>query len=134
MREVDLSIVTFRPDRALLQQLLASLAEPTAAPIRRHLFIHDNSPETGTTQDIEALARGVSSGAFDRIEVRHSGENVGYGRGHNANAALGKSRYFFALNQDCVPEPGVLEGLLAHAEGDDVKVGVWELRQIPYEH
>jgi GT2 family glycosyltransferase len=134
MREVDLSIVTFRPDLALLQKLLASLAEPLAQPTRRRLFIQDNSPEPEVTARIEALPETARGGAFETVDIARSESNVGFGRGHNANAARGSARFLFVLNQDCVLEPGTLGELLAHAEADDPKVGTWELRQIPYEH
>ena len=131
MAEVDLSIVTYRPDFALLQQLLASLAEPAASPLRRHLFIQDNSPEPDVAERVRAL---VPEGAFDSIDIARSRSNVGYGSAHNANAARGRSAFFFALNQDCVLERGVLEGLVKAAAEDADTVAAWEPRQLPYEH
>ncbi len=71
---------------------------------------------------------------FASVDVKHSGENVGFGRGHNANATRGHAPFFFVLNQDCVLEPNVLAPLLAEANGDDARVAAWELRQLPYEH
>ncbi len=43
MREVDISIVTWQPDLALLGRLLASLAEPAPGGLRRNLLVQDNS-------------------------------------------------------------------------------------------
>ena len=134
MREVDFAIVTFRPDFALLQQLLASLAEPLATPTRRRLFIQDNSPEPAIAARIAALPELAAGGAFESADVARSAANVGYGRAHNANAARGKAPFFLALNQDCVLEPGALDELLDGAARDDPAIGAWELRQIPYEH
>src|SRR5260221_6832597 len=134
MRDVAVSIVPCRPDPALLQQLLASLAEPLPTSTRRHLFILDNSPDPAATDAIRALPGLAPASAFESIEVTRSPENVGYGRGHNANAARGASPFFLALNQDCVLEPGVLDALLAECARDDTAIGAWELRQIPYEH
>src|SRR5438045_1762489 len=134
MRAVDLGIVTFRPDPALLQQLLASLAEPLSTPTRRRLFIQDNSPEPEVIDGIRALPELAARGPFDAIDIQRSEANVGYGRAQNAAAARGSAPFVLLLNQDCVLEPGVLDGLLAHAESDDPKVGAWALRQIPYEH
>ena len=131
MREVDLSIVTYQPDFELLRQLLESLAEPTAAPLRRNLLVHDNSVESGIAARIEALARGFG---FDRVEVHAASANLGFGRGHNANAARAKAPFFFVLNQDCVLEPGVLDGVMETATTSASAVAAWELRQIPYEH
>src|SRR5688572_1823956 len=134
MREVDLSIVTYRPDTALLQQLLASLSEPLAAPAARRLFILDNSPDAGLHESLKSLPELRPGGAFETVEIARSPQNVGFGRGHNANAARGKSPFLFLLNQDCVLEPGVLDALLDEAAGDAREVGAWELRQVPYEH
>src|SRR5438128_4848958 len=134
MREVDLSIVTYRPDFALLQQLLASLAEPTREPLRRNVLIQDNSPERQVAARIAALPQLQPGGAFEHVDVQHSGANLGFGRGHNANAARAASPFFLVLNQDCILEPGALEGLVASAAASADDVAAWEMRQIPYEH
>jgi GT2 family glycosyltransferase len=133
VRGVDLSVVTYSPDLALFGRLLASLAEPSREPIARHLFIHDNSPDAAETAGIAELVQ-AHAGAFASTQVTRSAENVGFGRGHNANAARGAAPYFFVLNQDCVLEPGALEALLASADASAADVGAWELRQVPYEH
>jgi GT2 family glycosyltransferase len=133
MVAVDLSIVAYRPDFALLQELIESLAEPSQVPLARNLLVHDNSPDPGVAERIRALAP-LARGAFDRIEVHRSEANVGFGRGHNANAARGTAPFLFVLNQDCVLEPGALERIVRIAAADAGDVAAWELRQIPYEH
>ena len=133
MVAVDLSIVTYRPDLPLLRQLIESLAEPARTAFARNLLIHDNSPEAETVERIRALPE-LAAGRFERVDIVRSAENVGFGRGHNANASRGHAAFFFVLNQDCVLEPGALERIanIASAAADDV--AAWELRQIPYEH
>jgi len=44
VRAVDVSVVTYDSDPALLRQLFASLAEPQSPPVTVSLLIHDNSP------------------------------------------------------------------------------------------
>ncbi len=134
MRQIDLSVVTFQPDLALFGRLLASLAEATREHLQRNLFIHDNSADPQVAASLAAMAELQPGGAFARVEVNRSGTNLGFGRGHNANAALGSAPFVFVLNQDCVLEPGVLEAAVVAAETDDERVGAWEMRQIPYEH
>ena len=134
MREVDLSIVTYDPDFALLQKLVASLAEPAGKDTRRNLFIQDNSADPAVAARIAALRELAPGGAFERVDVQRSGENLGFGRGHNANFARGAAPFFLVLNQDCVLEPGALEALLDVAARDDARVAGWEMRQIPFEH
>jgi GT2 family glycosyltransferase len=134
MREVDISIVAYQPDLVLLQQLLDSLAEPTREPLRRNVFIQDNSPDAGVAARIAALPPLAPGAGFERVDVKHSGANLGFGRGHNANAARGAAPFLLVLNQDCILEPGVLDSLLCGAAADPEEIGAWELRQIPYEH
>ena len=131
MRDVDLSVVTWRPEPALLAALLSSLAEAAPA-LRLHLLVQDNSPDPGTADEIRAMPE-LALG-FASVDVRASGENLGFGRGHNANARRGKSPWLLVVNQDCVVEPGALERLVEIAAADDAKVAAWEMRQVPYEH
>jgi GT2 family glycosyltransferase len=134
MREVDISIVTYRPDFPLLTQLLDSLSEPTAAPLARTLLIQDNSRDPEVAARLLAMPALQPGNAFARVDVKASATNLGFGRGHNANAARGTAQFFLVLNQDCVLEPGVLERLSQVAAEAPADVGAWELRQIPYEH
>ena len=131
MRGVDISIVTYHPDFALLAKLIASIAEQ-ATGLQVSLLILDNSGDAATTQRIAAMP-GANS-AFTKVDVVHSPVNVGFGRGHNANAARGSAAFFFILNQDCILEPNILVPLIDLATTDDERVAAWELRQIPYEH
>jgi GT2 family glycosyltransferase len=128
---VDISIVTYAPDLVALRELVSSLREQMQG-VQAHLLIQDHSPDPETAKQIQRdLAAEVS---FASVDVQHSSENLGFGRGHNANAARGRAPFFFVLNQDCVLEPNVLGPLLAEASRDDARVAAWELRQVPYEH
>jgi GT2 family glycosyltransferase len=129
LREVDVSLVAFHPDTVLLRELLASLAEPTRAPLRRNLLVFDNS-----AAEARLGVDGIARDAFARVDVAHSGANLGFGRGHNANVARGTAPFVLLVNQDCILEPGALEALLEQAERDAPDVAAWEMRQIPYEH
>jgi GT2 family glycosyltransferase len=129
--ESDVSIVTYEPDLSQLRQLIASLPE-TAGGARLNLFIHDNSARAAPVESLRAELE--SHGAFARIEIVHTGENVGFGRGHNANAALGSAPWLLVVNPDCILEPGALATLLDAATADRPEVAAWEMRQIPYEH
>jgi GT2 family glycosyltransferase len=133
VRGLDVSIVTFRPDFPLLEALLASIAEQAAGE-NVSLLILDNSPGEETTARIAALPPLRAECAFTRVDIRHSPTNVGFGRGHNANAARCTAPFFLVMNQDCILEPSVLVPLLEIARSDARRVAAWELRQIPYEH
>lgn len=132
MRDVDLSVVTYQPEPELLASLFASLAEASGA-LRLTLLVQDNSPGPETAARIAAMPQ-LAGRTFARVDVQRSGENRGFGRGHNANAARARSPWLLVINQDCIVEPGALERLVETAASDDARVAAWEMRQIPYEH
>ena len=131
MPAVDISIVTHSPEFGTLAELIGSIREQSAG-LELNLFVLDNSPQP---EAVDRLGRMPHvHDAFTHVDVQHSAINLGFGKGHNANAKRGKAPFIFIINQDCVLEPGVLAPLLANAERDDPSVAAWELRQIPYEH
>ena len=132
MHDADISIVAHEPDLALLRQLLQSLGEPMAVPARLNLFIHDNSARPAAVESLRAELE--ANPAFARVEIHHSPQNVGFGRGHNANAARGAAPLIFVVNPDGILEPDALATILAAAGSDAPEVAAWEMRQIPYEH
>ena len=131
MTVVDVSIVTYSPNLRALGELIGSLRDQ-AGSVRINLLIQDNSPDPATTVQLQQML--AVEQRFASVDVQRSGDNVGFGRGHNANAVRGRAPFFFVLNQDCVVEPNVLVPLLAAANADDARVAAWELRQLPYEH
>jgi GT2 family glycosyltransferase len=133
MRDVDISLVTYQPDFDLLSKLIASVAEQTAGRSVGFL-ICDNSPDPGTAVRIAQSPALQPGGAFAHVDVQRAETNVGFGRGHNANAALSAAPLLFVVNQDAVLEPDTLSPLVAAAAADEPSVAAWELRQIPYEH
>lgn len=133
MTAVDISVVTFRPDAPLLDALFSSLAEQTQG-LEVNLLVLDNTPKGAAVATVRSLPSLRDASRFASMSIRASSSNVGFGRGHNANAAAGHAPFLFVLNQDCILEPNVLPRLLATAEADGRDVAAWELRQIPYEH
>jgi GT2 family glycosyltransferase len=130
--DVDISVVTYRPDFDLLAQLVASIVEQVG-DLEAGLLVLDNSPDAQTATRIAALLE-AQAGTLARAAVERSRSNVGFGRGHNANAARSGAPFLLVLNQDCILEPEVLGPLVAYARADAGNVAAWELRQIPYEH
>jgi len=132
MAEVDISIVTYRPDPALFARLVESLAEP-AAGLTRNLLVQDNSRDPDAAASLEGLIAPWRE-AFAGVDIARSGANLGFGRGQNAAIARGSAPWILILNQDCVVEPGVLAPLVEGAARDPKEIAAWELRQVPYEH
>ena len=131
MLEVDVSLVTYAPDPALLARLLESLVEGERAPPLR-LFVHDNTQDAGSSRDVETVVRCATG--FRSVSFTRSARNVGFGRGHNANAAQGDAPWLLVINPDCVLEPGAWDALRAAVARSAGDVAALELRQVPFEH
>lgn len=98
---LSVSIVTYRPDAAQLEQTLTSLGAACARlravlpgyPV--DLFLIDN----GGLGDIRTLtSKLVAQGIACRVVTGHG--NVGYGRGHNLAIALSTRPFHLILNPD----------------------------------
>src|SRR5438309_10594816 len=114
MHEVDVGLVTYRPDFPLLQQLLSSLAE-SATLVRINLLVEDNSEDAAIHRRVRSLAQLQLDGPFARVDIVASRINAGFGRAQNAALARGSAPFALIINQDCVLEPDVLAPLLGEA-------------------
>jgi len=128
---LDISVVTHQSSRWLDGFMRSLLGQhlPTAA-IR--LLVRDN----GSVDDTRAVWERWRAQAGDRFAAFELdwGENVGFGRGHNANLARAATPWMLVTNVDLEFEPDTLEVLLARAQTADPRVASWECRQKPYEH
>src|SRR6187200_2867665 len=96
VRAVDVSLVTYRPDFELLAKLLASIVEQAHGLIV-NLLLFDNSVDAAIARRIAALPALQPGGAFAHVDIRLSPTNVGFGRGHNANALRGTAPLFLVI-------------------------------------
>lgn len=141
--DISMSVVVFRPDRALLARTLASLAVAgdglTAGKERKlHLYLINNGGLPDMGESLEALARS----GIERTLIEGHG-NVGYGRGHNLAITQPLGRYHLILNPDIDMSPDALAkavefmeshpdaGLLTPAIFDDAGEMQFLCRQYP---
>ncbi|XJV80582.1 glycosyltransferase family 2 protein [Burkholderia anthina] len=107
---MSISVVTFRPDQALLARTLSSVETACAilAQAYRELdvaaFLVDNGGEASTLAEIR---NGLGSTEIDCTTLTGHG-NVGYGRGHNLAIEAIDSTYHLILNPDIDIEPDAL--------------------------
>src|SRR5438270_10576605 len=101
--DLIVSIVAYRNDPLDIKTVLASVLN-TSLNIR--VLLVDNSP----SDDLRFLCRD------ERIDYIFSGENLGFGGGHNLALRLaeGKSEYHLVLNPDVSFGTGILETLSAY--------------------
>jgi len=95
---LSVSIVVYRPDLAMLERTLETLA----AALRR-LLLAEKTPlyliDNGAPEETARVPAAARREPFELHEIRGQG-NVGYGRGHNLALEQMRSRYHLVLNPD----------------------------------
>ncbi len=135
-RHVIAGIILYRTDFDLLRRCVSSLLrQELAEGVSLRLAFLDNDQGRDLSR-LEAML--VEMGATDRIAWTGSGENVGFGRGHNrlfeeVQAGGAACDYYLCVNPDSILHRDTLQALVsfAHEKGDR---GLFEGRQFPIEH
>ena len=106
------AIVLFHNDKVVLTQAVESFL---AIPVVKKLYLIDNSKT-------DVLGRYYVS---EEIEYIHTGQNLGFGKGHNIilEKLSALSTYHLILNPDVYFEKEVILELIKHIDKDD-KVGI----------
>lgn len=128
---IDISVVTFNSEK-WIQPFVDSLVSQDLPLSRVSLLLRDNGSRDNTVKLLRQI-REKLIGQFSRIEIEE-GDNVGFGRGHNANLKKVGSEYFLVTNVDLEFEANTLTTLLDTAVADAAEVAAWECRQKPFEH
>jgi GT2 family glycosyltransferase len=104
------SVVLFKTDPLEVAQAIRQFL---AVPLKTHLCIIDNSPQSAQR-----------STDFDdpRVSYHFAGANLGYGRAHNIalRAAQGRSRYNVVMNTDITYSPEVVTRLASFMDANTV--------------
>ncbi|TCG09490.1 hypothetical protein BZM27_05355 [Paraburkholderia steynii] len=128
---IDVSIVTFNSER-WIEQFWASLTAQRFSLGKINLLIRDNGSRDGTVAGLRALL--AQHGQLFASVSLDVGENVGFGRGHNANISRGASSLCLVTNVDLTFDGTAIETAVRTAMADSESVAAWEFRQKPYEH
>ena len=128
-------IVTYNNIRTI-EKTISSLLENTAVDFK--LFVVDNGSTDGTVEIIREK--------FPAVEIIISGENCGFGKGHNKVLPFLKSKYHCIINPDIIirddvissmsdyldnhPEVGMLSPQIRFPDGREQILG----KKIPYPH
>ena len=120
MIAVSISIVTYFPDRVEFDQVIVHLY--AAVNQARHslngilgevrLSIVDNSCNNAVFEWIRSCLDSHKEKFSGIITVVNSGENIGFGAGHNLAIAKEKSTYHLVLNPDVLLEPVALSAAI----------------------
>ena len=106
---LTVSIVTYAPEMALLEQTLNSLVRALCVAHAREALAHatfsiiDNGPGEGWREPLRALLdRAFEDAPWSTTEVIAGHGNVGYGRGHNLALLGSRADYHLVLNPDVI--------------------------------
>jgi len=128
---VDVSIVTWNSAR-WLDGFFDSLCGGSYPLARIRLLVRDNGSSDATVSALHTWLERLS-GRLAACELE-TGDNIGFGRGHNRNLARAAGELFLVSNVDLALEPEALSIAVEAALCDGADSACWELRQKPYEH
>lgn len=117
---LTISIVTYRPDLALLERTLRRLAASLTAATDEQLLravnvaLIDNTGERGTADVVVRLGQTIFEGTGFEMSYLHGHANIGYGAAHNLVMHGGNTHYHLVLNPDVEMEVDALPVALRH--------------------
>lgn len=97
------------------------------------LYYYDNNSSDSTIDKLNELKLKYGE-KFNDFQVIRGKKNSGFGIGNNRAAKYGKSKYILFLNIDTVINKDTFLKIEKELSDDYENVGVYELRQYPYEH
>lgn len=131
--KIDIILVSYRSEK-WLEQCLESILAADYDKSQIAICLEDNGSDEETVQEIRRL-QNKYRGRFGDFAVDLQQKNHGFGGGNNRAARLGHGEYLFFLNVDTRIYPDTLREIEAGIDSSrDQLIGMWELRQLPYEH
>lgn len=97
------------------------------------IYVIDNASSDNTLKMLEKTKITYEE-QFRKFEVISSEENYGFGKGNNIAFSRGSGDIVCFFNIDTELYPNTISELMHDIEKSDSEVGLWELRQFPYEH
>lgn len=97
------------------------------------IWIVDNHSEDLTVSKLE-LWKEKFQGVVEEFHILEMDSNLGFGAANNYAANLGKEEYICFINIDTQVFQDTFTRLEREIEDSNPTVGIWEMRQLPYEH
>lgn len=129
--EIDVIYVTYNSEKWI--RPCFSSWEKEAAKSSVNVFIADNGSTDRTLRVLEELKQEIGT-SFAGFHIVSEKKNYGFGLANNIAASYGISDYICFLNIDTEIQEGMLEQLFQYINQSPPEVGIWELRQFPFEH
>ncbi len=126
---LTVSIVTYRPDLALLDRTLRTLAASLVAAREQELMraanvvLIDNTGTRASAAAVVRVARDIFRDADVTMNYLHGHANIGYGAAHNLVMHGGNTHYHLVLNPDVELAPDALP-IAFRFLGEHAEIGV----------
>ena len=130
--KIDIVFVTYNSEK-WLDNCMKSILNSDYDLKNISLFFYDNKSKDNTIKKLKEIKEKNLS-KFNDFKIIAGNKNKGFGYGNNMAAKYGKSPYIFFLNVDTEINADTLSKLSQKIEGSDNSIGMWELKQEPYEH
>lgn len=129
---IDIIYVTYNSQK-WIQCCFESLVQSNYPKKKLNIFVVDNASQDNTLVELNDIKDNIGK-QFNRFEVIESNENLGFGKANNLGFLKGNSRTVCFFNIDTEVFPDTISNLVKEIENSNEEVGLWELRQFPYEH
>ena len=108
--QLSVSIVSYHNFEDI-KMLLESIKEKTSPDLSRKIYIVDNADEQDKFRELEEL--------YPEVEYIHTGENLGFGKGHNLVMDRVDSEYHAIVNPDVLLHDDAFSTLIDFAKKTD---------------
>ena len=129
---MDIVFVTYNSEK-WIDNCFESLAKTDLDLKTLSIFVVDNASTDNTLNKLDAIKEKLGN-IFSTFDIVKSDKNLGFGRANNIGFKRGNAETVCFLNIDTEVYPETLQNLERDIKNSKEDVGVWELRQFPYEH
>ena len=130
----DIVFVTYNSEK-WIKKCINSILNSNYNLKKIGLYFYDGCSKDKTVSLLES-SRKEHINKFNDFVIIKGKKNIGFGRGNNEAFSHTKAPYVFFLNIDCEIFLDTLSKINEAIENTkkEERVGIWELRQLPYEH
>jgi GT2 family glycosyltransferase len=131
--DIDIVIVTYNSSKWVEKNIKSILASEYDTK-KLNLYIFDNFSKDDTIKKLEEAKKKYSN-MVNTFKVIIGRKNYGFGVANNKASKYGNADYVFFLNVDTEVKIDTFKKIAEEIQNEkNPKVGVWELKQQPYEH
>lgn len=129
---LDIIYVTYNSQK-WIHRCFESLIKSNYPSNKLNIVVVDNASKDETLVELEHIKDSIGK-QFNKFEIIKSNDNLGFGKANNLGFLKGESEVACFFNIDTEVFPNTISNLVEEIKNSNEDVGLWELRQFPYEH